>query len=109
MIQSGERVRYRSGPQIREQKSRKIGNSANTWFMKGEWTNTVKVQCSPEGRLRDLVQNKLNEVRGPDGGLTKVVESVGMSVHSVLKKNPFVSSKCKYNEECFNDSKDDCS
>ena len=77
--------------------------------MKGEWTNTVKVQCSPDGRLRNLVQSKLNETRGPDGGLTKVIESVGTSVFSGMKKNPFQSSKCKYNEECCIDPKDDCS
>ena len=56
LISEGSRVRYRTGAQILEQKQNRNGKSINTWFLKGEFTNVLKVQCTPEGRLREVVQ-----------------------------------------------------
>ena len=33
LISKGERVRYRSGEQIRSQKNTKLGTSNNTWYL----------------------------------------------------------------------------
>ena len=108
LISKGERVRYRSGEQIRSQKSTKLGTSSNTWYLRGKWTNVVQVQCTPDGTLRSMIQDKIDKVIGPDKGYTKVIESTGCAVTLGVKKNPFKTNECKYRGECF--AKDtDCS
>ena len=108
LISKGERVRYRSGEQIRSQKNTKLGISNNTWYLRGKWTNVVQVQCTPDGILRSMIQDKIDKVAGPDKGYTKVIESTGCAVTLGVKKNPFKTNECRYRGECF--AKDtDCS
>ena len=109
LISEGSRVRYQTGAQILEQKQNRNGKSINTWFLKGEFTNVLKVQCTPEGRLRDVVQKTMDKCVGPDKGKTKVVEAAGIPVTSGVKKDPFIINECNYIEKCDSDQNTDCS
>ena len=108
-ISEGIRRRYRSGKEIRNQKINKLGNSINTWFLKGGNTCTMTVQCTPGAVLKDRVQKAVGTLPGPDGGFTKIIEESGSSVMSGLKvSNPFNTYECKFQDKCSSDSKTDC-
>ena len=87
-FESGEKQRYRSRQQIKDQKSAKLGKYPDTWFIKGDVGNTLKVPFTPGGKLKDMIGRKLS-ARGlttADGCLTKVVELAGKSITSGLAK-----------------------
>ena len=46
-VKSGSRDRYRSREAILLQKKQSVGNFTNTWFLKGDITNVLKVPCTP--------------------------------------------------------------
>ena len=50
-IENGTRIKYRSREEILEQKARKLGKYANTWFLRGKIQNTFKVQATPDSVL----------------------------------------------------------
>ena len=76
--------------------------------MKGDWTNVVKVQCTPDSKLRGEVQKVLDRNPGPDGGRTKVLEATGVPVHCGVKQNPFLTNKCEYNQKCMSTDRTNC-
>ena len=63
-----------------------MGPSNNTWYLRGNWTNVVQVQCTPDGILRSKIQDKIYKVAGPDKGYTKVIESTGWAVTLGVKR-----------------------
>ena len=108
-ITAGTRQRYRSGDIIRQQKDSKLGQSTNTWFLRGGTTCTLTVQCTPGSKLKTLVCNRIGSRPGPGGGLTRVIEESGESVMLGLKKSdPFSDNVCPFPNKCSTDSKTDC-
>ena len=45
-------VRYRSGDEIREQKSANQHGHKNTWFLRGKIHNIYKIQATPGSKLK---------------------------------------------------------
>ena len=78
-----------------------MGIPNNTWYLRGNWTNVVQVQCTPDRILRSKIQDKIDKVAGLDKGYTKVIESTGWSVTLGVKKNPFKTNECRYKGECI--------
>ena len=68
------------------QKKAKLGNYPNTWFVKGSVKGLLKVQPTPDGELKKIVQDDLNLVQGPFGGTLKIVEKGGQLITSGQKK-----------------------
>ena len=109
-IIEGVRKRYRSGAEIRLQKSNKMGKSLNTWFLRAGNTCTLSVQCTPGSKLKKVVHTNIGNIEGPDKGFTKVIEEPGKCILSGLKKSdPFASNICQYNTKCNADTNTDCS
>ena len=108
-ITAGTRQRYRSGDIIRQQKDSRLGQSTNTWFLRGGTTCTLTVHCTPGSKLKTLVCNRIGSRPGPGGGLTRIIEESGESVMSGLKKSdPFSDIVCPFLNKCSTDSKTDC-
>ena len=86
-IDSGKRVRYRSRQQIVDQKSQQLGKYANTWFLRGDVTNTLKVQYVPGSVLKTKIHQTLSGLsETADNGQTKVVELGGKRILSGLDR-----------------------
>ena len=110
LITDGTRQKYRDGKTIRDQKDNRLGKSTNTWFLKSGATSTLNVQCTPGASLKARVQKVMEKLRGPDNGLTKVIEESGISVMSGLKvSDPYQNMGCQYPEKCSADGQTDCS
>ena len=77
-VKNGNRDRYRSRKQILDHKKQSIGNFPNTWFLKDDVTNILKVPCTPGSKLVNSIRGKCGQTRGPDGGRTKFVELGGL-------------------------------
>ena len=56
----GDRIRYRSRTQSLSQKKQSTGKYPNTWFLRGDIQNTLKVQCTPYSHLK---QNIVAEIQ----------------------------------------------
>ena len=110
-VQEGKRRWYRSRKEISEQKLSKGGNSAATWFLTEEITQTLFLQITPDSQLVKNMKEKLADLRGPDGGKTKVVEQGGSKVLSgLMPADPFRKPECRWQEVgCMVDhTKHDC-
>ena len=70
---------HRDGGTIRQSK-RDRKDWSNTWFLKGEVTNILKIPCTPNSKLVNLMRERAGAARGPDGGLTKFVEMGGLPI-----------------------------
>ena len=88
-FRTGAKSRYRSRHQITSQKKSRLGKYPNTWFLKGDVGNTLKVPYTPSGKLKSLIDAKLKEkgLETADGCLTKVIELAGRNISSGLKKS----------------------
>ena len=75
-------MRYRPRELIKEQKESKGGSYSNSWFLKGEIKQLLMVQFSRESSCRDKIAERIGKLRGPDKGLTKVVEKAGATILS---------------------------
>ena len=69
----------------------------------------IKVPPTPAGSLRRLVQAKLDHLRGPDGGSTRVVEMAGKNIGNIFPTDPARSNGCPYEEKCLVDPSKSCS
>ena len=109
-IESGTRIRYRTSKQIYDQKRAKTGNFANTWFLKGEVTNILKIPCTPNSKLVNLMREKAGASRGPDGGLTKFVEMGGLPISLTFPMKEYLTGTkgCQYSEKCLISQDQDC-
>ena len=85
-IIEGTRIRFRSKRQIMEMKASRTGKHANTWFLRGNRSNILKVSYTPNNKLRSELDKALNKGGwvGPDGGTTQVVELGGKLISSGL-------------------------
>ena len=101
---------YRTRLEIQQAKQLKGGNTAATWFLRGENTCTIKVAATPGGALKKEMVKTLENVRAPDGGLTKVVEKGGKPVMGGLQQSdPFKPDGCRFGDsDCLVAQGADC-
>ena len=93
---------YRDREGIMATKQEKGGNSAASWFLKGDTRQVLNVPSTPGSKLARQVQSKLKGFVGPDRGVTKVVERAGKRITIGLQKDdPFPKQGCMYDEECL--------
>ena len=76
----GIRTRYRNKDQIQTNKEAKLGKYPGTWYLRGDFTSTIKVQASQGSKLAKGIQEITMQERSGDGGYTKVVEMAGKSI-----------------------------
>ena len=111
-FESGEKTRYRSRDQISSQKQSRLGKYPNTWFLKGDVGNTLKVPYTPSGKLKSLIDAKLRSkgLETADGCFTKVIEMAGNSISSGLKKSQNFGGDvgCHFASRCLISEEDDC-
>ena len=109
-VKSGTRDRYRSREAILLKKKQSVGNFTNTWFLKGDITNVLKVPCTPGSKLVNQIRRECGNTRGPDGGRTKFVELGGTPLTLLFpNKDMFGSnSGCQYNTKCYIQEDQDC-
>ena len=108
-IREGTRTRNRNRSEIDNMKSEKGGRYGNTWFLTGTHTVVCNVPCTPGGLLAKQVKNKLEGIKGPDGGTVKIVETAGKSVTAGLTRpDPFRSLECAFRDKCFTNDEQDC-
>ena len=77
MVSDGAKIWYRDRDQIAADKLARGGNSAATWHLRGETTQTMMVPITPNGTLARSVQDRIKSLVGPDRGKTKVIEQGG--------------------------------
>ena len=101
---------YRTKAQIEESKHNKIGNFPNTWFLKNETTNILKVPCTPNSSLVSKMRQKAGSSRGPDKGITKFVEMGGIPVTLLFPMKEFLTGEkgCQYAQKCYITDTQDC-
>ena len=76
-IRAGTRIRFRNRSEIDEMRSNDLNNHRNTWYLRGGATSVLFVPATPGSQLCKRVKEEIGNLRGPDGGLTKVVEAGG--------------------------------
>ena len=111
-VASGEwRSQYRDRATIMAAKSAKGGNSASTWFLKGDVTSTLTITATPGSELQGAVKKALEKVPQADGGRTMVLEDGGVPATLGLKKrDPFRVERCRFKDDnCRVDPSTDCS
>ena len=101
----------RDRKEICKAKLAKGGNSASTWFLKGDTTSTVTCCATPNSELQKLIKEYISKEKQADGGKTLVLEDGGLPITLGLKKkNPFRVEICTFNDpNCMVDRKTDCS
>ena len=100
-IEKGERYRYRTGAQIKEQKKSKSGGYVDTWYLKEGYTNTLLVQSTIDSELKKLMFKNIGSRIGPDGGRVKIIEKAGKSIMGGLRKSdPYYNGECPYKIKC---------
>ena len=108
-IRQGLRKRFRNRAEIETGKQNATGKYKTTWFLKGEITSVMMVQPTQHGSLSKAVRDAIHGKRAPDGGLTKVVEMGGVNIMAGLNKpDPFRSSLCPFEDECWCSKETDC-
>ena len=71
---------YRGRVEIMERKFNKPGRSKSSWFVKGDVRQVMKVPTTPGSRLAQKMRDSIGSLRGPDKGITKVIEGAGVPV-----------------------------
>ena len=101
--QEGSKPLYRTKQQIIEHRKTQKGNSSSSWFLRGEVRQVLMVPPTPGAKLKQVIQNKIGNMIGPDEGKTKVVERGGIPILTGLqKKDPFKSEGCDFGDpECL--------
>ena len=108
-IGSGNRVRNRNRKQIEADKARKSGKFNNTWFLSGNKTVVLNVPITPGGELANKLGKAVGDLKGPDNGTTKIVESSGQLITAGLtKSDPFKVKECPYPTKCIAKHDVDC-
>ena len=85
-MESGTRVQYRSRKQIIYQKQKRLGKHNNTWFLGNGIVNTLKVQPTPDSKLKTSIHKKLHSKIQADKGKIKIVELGGNPITLGLRK-----------------------
>ena len=85
-IEAGNRVLYRSRQEIVRQKQARLGKHNNTWFLGKGIVNTLKIQPTPDSKLKSNIHKALNSKVQADKGKTKIVELGGNPITLGLKK-----------------------
>ena len=110
-ISRGLRLKFRSRQQIREQKLQKLGKFSNTWFLRDNTLNTLKIQATPSNTLSRNVHKAL-QMKGElaDGGKTKVIEMGGQLITSGLSKTENFGGQgsCHLGRPCNTEEDTDC-
>ena len=109
-IRLGTRRKYRSREEILACKKSKSGNFVNTWFLKQDITQILKVPCTPGSKLVQKYRDVCGQSRGPDGGRTKYVEMGGTPISLLFpnKDNFGGNSGCHFRTKCYIDESQDC-
>ena len=111
-VAEGEWVcQYRDREAIAEAKSKKGGDAASTWFLKGTTTSTVTCAATPGSQLQQGIKEALKLCSQADGGTMLVVEDGGVPATLGIKsRDPFRSEGCTFRDpNCMVDIKNDCS
>ena len=72
-MRSGSRIRFRYREQIAEQKESRYGKYPDTWFLRGEVQNTLKVQSTPNSALLKDLRKVVGGKICAEGGATKLI------------------------------------
>ena len=109
---AGRKTRYRSRAQISEQKAARIGKFTDTWFLRGQIGNILKVPYTPGGKFKQMVGRNLSAkgIDTADKCGTKVVELAGKSFLSGLARaeNFGGNTGCHMGNECLIHDEADC-
>ena len=100
----------RKRKEILQTKQDKGGLCAATWYLKGQTSNTVKCQATPQGFLAKELTKVLNKDRGPSDERIKVVEEGGSpAIAAIRKADPFRSENCRFRDPaCIVEKSRDC-
>ena len=60
----------------------------------------MKVPITPGSELKNIIQQSIKDVRGPDGGYTKVIEEAGTPV-GLLVPGPKPPNSCQFTNKCL--------
>ena len=110
-VQDNQWIRYRSRKQITDQKKLRLGKYANTWFLRGDTVNTLKIQPTPNSGLKNALHDALSKKSEfADRGSTKMVELGGNLVTSGLSTCQSFGGQgsCYMGTECFTEKETDC-
>ena len=62
----------------------------------------MKVPTTPGSRLAQKMRDSIGSLRGPDKGITKVIEGAGVPVGArLLFNDPFPTQQCDWQEPCL--------
>ena len=90
---------FRSKQEILQKKKSKEGRCSASWFLRGDVRQVLMLPATPKSQLVQEVKKKIGAIRGPDKGVTKVIENEGKPITAGLtKKNPFPRETCDYDE-----------
>ena len=98
-VNEKKRQLHRSTKEIKRQKLLKGSVDNCTWFLKVEITTTMSVPITPASSLRNKLQEKLMDIRGPSGGKTAVVEESGRVISKSFPV-PRQPKGCQYTTKC---------
>ena len=106
-VANGDRIKYRNREQILSQKKNSLGNYPDTWFLKKNIRNTLKVQATPGQKLADKLNNCMAKRNNPNGG-TKVIEMASDKITKGMtsSENWGIQGQCNYNKKCNTDEND---
>ena len=100
---------YRNRKEITSEKLNKVGKYNDTWFLRGENTSVLKVQCTPHSLLAKNIQSHTRHFKNPDGGSLKIVEKSGKPIFSGLRSKQDKVNACVFNNpECPVSGSIDC-
>ena len=97
--QEGGTPLFRSRKVILNKKESKKGRCSASWFLQGDVRQIVMLPATPGSKLVQEVRKEIGNIRGPDKGVTKVIERGGKPVTAgLIKKNPFPRDRCDFDE-----------
>jgi hypothetical protein len=96
----GKKIMYRSREERKKELEEKEGKSdKGSWFRQGDGrekvTGTLRVPTSRGSKLKEEIEMRVKENKGPEGYNVKVLEDGGRTVKSILMGgDPFPREKC---------------
>ena len=100
----------RSRKEILKNKEEKGGLCSATWYKKGQVSNTLKCQATPQGSLAKELTKVLNKDKGLADERVKVVEEGGSpAIAAIRKADPFRSEQYRFRDpNCIVEGNRDC-
>ena len=94
--------------EIIEAKENRGGNSANTWYLRGNTSRVIKCQATPGRELAERLKNILNPLGSKER--VQVMEEGGAPTTAGLRVNdPFYPGSCRFGDpKCIVESGKDC-